>query len=123
KLRSRLVDLLLQQIASIGATRQEVELDSSFTQAFRDYGVDLEGDDLVPALKRIREREIAEDVALALDCWGRLRRKVHGAKSEKAENLFYLAMDLDPDPLRQRMREAIAANSLEVMLELTSPAN
>jgi len=123
KLRSRLVDLLLQQIASIGATRQEVELDASFTQAFRDYGVELEGDDLVPALARIREREIAEDVALALDGWGRLRRKVQGAKSEKAENLFYLAMDLDPDPVRKSMREAIAADDLTMMLELSAPEN
>ena len=77
----------------------------------------------MPALKRIRERSIAEEVALALDDWGRLRRSVHGEKSEKAENLFLLGMDLDPDPVRKRMREAIAAHDSTVMLELTSPAN
>ena len=123
QLRTRLVELRLEQIATIGDPQRERELDAAFTQAFHDYGVDLEGDDLVPAVQRIRERKIAEEVALALDDWGRLRRKVHGAKSDKAENLFVLGMDLDPDPLRTRMRQAIADKDLDVILELTSPAN
>ncbi len=122
-LRARLVDLRLEQIATIGNAQREVALDAAFTQAFRDYGVELEGDDLVPALKRIRERSIAAEVALALDDWGRLRRRVQGMKSDKAENLFVLAMDLDPEPLRKRMREAIAAGDQAVMRELTAPEN
>jgi serine/threonine-protein kinase len=122
-LRSRLIDLRLQQIAALDNAPREAELDAAFTQAFTDYGVDLEGDDVVPALKRIRERSIAREVALALDDWGRLRRKVHGARSELAENLFVLAMDLDPDPVRQRMRQAIAAGDKDTLRELSSPAN
>ena len=121
KLRDRLVDLRIAQIGTIGNRQREIELDAAFTQAFHDYGVDLEGADLVPALNRIRERDIAEEVALALDDWGRVRRKVHGAKSEKAENLFFLAMDLDADPERQRMRQAIADSDLPVLLELGAP--
>ncbi len=120
-LRTRLVDLRLEQIGTIGNRSREIELDAEFTAAFRDYGVDLEGADLVPAMKRIRERAIAEEVALALDDWGRLRRKVHGAKSEKAENLFFLAMDLDADPERQRMRQAIADSDLDTLLGLAAP--
>jgi serine/threonine-protein kinase len=123
KLRSRLIDLRLKQIATLGNPKREVELDAAFTQAFHDYGVDLEGDDVVPALKRIRERKIGEEVALALDDWGRLRRRVHGAKSEKAENLTVLALDLDPDPVRKQLREAVAARDLAVLRELASPGN
>jgi len=122
-LRKRLVDLRLEQIATIGNRQREVELDAEFAATFREYGVDLEGADLVPALRRIRERSIAEEVALALDDWGRVRRKVHGPKSEKSENLLYLAMDLDSDPERQRMRQAIADNDLGVLLELVAPDN
>jgi len=122
-LRSRLIDLRIGQIATIGVASREAELDAEFVKAFHDYGADLEGSDLVPALKRIRERAIGQEVALALDDWGRLRRKVHGAKSEKAENLYYLAMDLDPEPLRMRMREAVASEDLAAMLELASPEN
>ncbi len=122
-LRARLIDLRLAQIATLNNRPREIALDADFTRAFHDYGADLEGADLVPALKRIRERKIAEEVALALDDWGRLRGKVHGPKSEKAENLYLLAMDLDPEPVRSRMRQAIAANDVDVMLELTAPDN
>jgi len=122
-LRARLVDLRLQQIETLGGAETEAGLDAAFAQAFHDYGVDLEGVDLVPALERIRERDIAEEVALALDDWGRLRRRVHGARSEKAENLLYLAMDLDPDPDRLRLRQAIFDNDLETLLELAAPEN
>ncbi len=122
-LRKRLVDLRLEQIETLGNPEREREVDAAFAQAFHDYGVDLEGDDLVPALKRIRERDIAGEVALALDDWGRLRRRVLGARSEKAENLLYLAMDLDPDPDRLRLRQAIFDNDLETLLELAAPEN
>jgi tetratricopeptide (TPR) repeat protein len=60
---------------------------------------------------------------LALDDWGRTRRRVHGAKSEKAENLFSLAMDLDPDPGRQQLRQAIFDADFKVLLELAAPEN
>jgi serine/threonine-protein kinase len=119
-LREHLIDLRLRQISANHDHPREIALDAAFAQAFRDYGVELEGDDLVPALARIRESSISGDVALALDDWGRLRRHVQGATSQKAENIFLLAMDLDPDPERQRMREAIAAHDRTVMLELTA---
>ncbi len=123
ELLSRLIDLRLKQIATIDYPKREAELDAAFTQAFQNYGVDLEGEDVVPALQRIRERSIGKEIALALDDWGRLRRRVQGAKSEKAENLSVLAKDLDPDPVRMRLREAIAEHDLAVMRELASPEN
>jgi serine/threonine-protein kinase len=122
-LRKRLIDLRLKQIASVGNAKLERDYDAAFAQAFHDYGVDLEGDDLVPALERIRARAIAEEVALALDDWGRVRRHVHGAKSEKVENLLLLAMDLDPDPVRMRLRQAIQDDDLATLLDLASPDN
>jgi serine/threonine-protein kinase len=127
-LLSRLVDLRLAQAGTLGFLTEErkglrAKLDADFTKAFRDYGVDLEGDDLVPALKRIRERKISLDVAIALDDWGRLRRKVQGAKSEKAENLYVLSLDLDPDPARVEMRDAIAAFDRSKLLALASAEN
>jgi len=120
-LRKRLVDLRIAQIEALGDPARETALDADFAQAFHDYGVDLEGDDLVPALDRIRARSIAEEVALALDDWGRVRRSVHGSKSEKVENLLYLAMDLDPEPERLRLRQAIFDNDLPTLLDLGAP--
>ena len=122
-LQRRLVDLRIGQIAALGNTSKEKDLDLAFAKAFQDYGVDLEAQDITPALKRIRERKIAEDVALALDDWGRLRRQALGPKSVAAENLAYLAMDLDPDPERLRLRKAIFDNDLDTMLALAAPEN
>ena len=122
-LRRTLLDLRLKQLEAVNNQIREADLDAAFAKAFQDYGVDLEGEDVVPALKRIRERAIAEEVALALDDWGRTRRCVHGAKSEKAENLFSLAMDLDPDPGRQKLRQAIFDGDFKVLLELAAPEN
>jgi tetratricopeptide (TPR) repeat protein len=117
----RLIDLRLVQLEAIASLRREVEIDADFARAFRDYGVDLEADDLLPALERIRDRGMNAEVALALDDWGRLRRKVHGFHSEKAENLLILAMDLDPDPERLRLRQAILDNDKETLLQLAAP--
>ncbi len=123
ELREALVELRIEQIATIGNRQAEVELDQRFANAFRQYGVDLEGSDIVPALERIRERDIAREVALALDDWSRVRRRVHGPRSEKTENLYVLAMDLDPDPARMRMRAAISEGDLPTMLDLGAPQN
>ncbi len=122
-LRERLIDLRIRQIAANHDHPREIELDAAFAKAFRDYGAELETDDLVPALKLLRESSIRADAALALDDWGRLRRHVQGASSRNAENVFMLAMDLDPDPERARMREAISGHDRDVMLELTSAEN
>jgi serine/threonine-protein kinase len=122
-LRARLVDLRIGQIAAISNSQKEKDLDAAFAKAFQDYGVDLEAQDITPALKRIRERKIAEDVALALDDWGRLRRKALGASSVAAENLAYLAMDLDPDPERMRLRKAILENDMDTLLGMAEPEN
>lgn len=123
RLLGRLIDLRVRHIGTLGNRPAAVELDAAYVAAFQEYGVDLEGSDLVPAMERLRERAIAEEVALALDDWNRLRRKVHGPRSEKAENLFYLAMDLDADPGRQRLRAAIEANDLEALLGLAAPGS
>ncbi len=120
-LLGRLVDLRLRQMEHLGDLEFERGLDGEYTKAFHDFGADLEGDDAVPALKRIRERAVAEPVALGLDDWIRVRRRVHGAASEKVENLLFLAMDLDPDPERTRLRQAIKDNDLATMLDLASP--
>ena len=122
-LRARLVGLRLEQTEALGDRRRETEVDAAYARAFHDYGVDLEAADLVPALERIRARHIDEEVALALDDWGRLRRRVRGATAEETKNLFYLAMDLDDDPLRTRMRQAVFASDLAALLELWAPEN
>ncbi len=121
KLQKRLVELRLEQIRTLGNRERETELHAQFVQAFRDYGVDLDGALITPALERIRERHIAEEVALALDDLGRLRRSLFGEQAVEFQRTAALAMDLDPDPLRMRLRQAIGADDLPTLLELAAP--
>lgn len=123
RLRQRLVELRLQQIPALGDRERETELHTQFLQAFRDYGVDLDGPQITPALERIRERHIAEEVALALDDLGRLRRILFGPQSVECQRTAALAMDLDPEPLRMRLRQAIDTGDLPTLLELAAPDN
>ena len=88
------------------------DLDAAYVQAFADYGIDLAGEDVVLALETLLTSHMGPEVALALDDWGRLSRRVHGARAEKTRNLAFLAMDLDFDPERRRLREAILADDL-----------
>jgi tetratricopeptide (TPR) repeat protein len=118
-LLQRLFDLRIEALGV--ASTSLADLDAMYGQAFRDYGVDLDAADVVPALERFRQRGLALEVALALDEWGPHRRRHHGPNSAQAENLFNLAMDLDQDPLRQRLRLAIAEGDLATLLELASP--
>jgi len=123
KLRQRLIELRLEQIPALGDNQRESELQEQFLQAFRDYGVDLDGPQITPALERIRERNIAEEVALSLDDLGRLRRRLFGEQAVEFQRTAALAMDLDPEPLRMRLRQAIGADDLPTMLELARPEN
>lgn len=115
-LRARLVELRLQQIETIGDRDKEAALHGRFVAAFRDYGVDLDGAEMTPALDRMRERHIAEEIALALDDMGRLRRTLFGQQAQEFERLVALAMDLDPDPERLRLRQAIRDDDLPALL-------
>jgi serine/threonine-protein kinase len=121
RLQQRLVELRLEQILTLGNRERESELHAQFVQAFRDYGVDLDGPQITPALERIRERHIAEQVALALDDLGRLRRNLFGEQAVEFQRTAALAMDLDPEPLRLRLRQAIVADDLPTLLELAAP--
>jgi eukaryotic-like serine/threonine-protein kinase len=122
-LQQRLVDLRLAQIPTIGNREREAVLHAEFVKAFQDYGVDLDGDQITPALERIRERHIAEEVALALDDLGRLRRNLFGEQAVQFQRTAVLAMDLDPDADRLRLREAIQQDDLSALLELAAPEN
>ncbi|MFY9342020.1 MAG: tetratricopeptide repeat protein, partial [Planctomycetota bacterium] len=120
-LRQRLIDLRLQQIETIGDRDKEQALHAQFVAAFRDYGVDLDGAEITPVLERMRERRIAEEIALALDDLGRIRRNLFGQHAEEFQRVAALAMDLDPDADRLRLRLAIRDDDLPTLLAFASP--
>jgi tetratricopeptide (TPR) repeat protein len=78
-------------------------LGPEFARAFRDYGIDVEALTTAEAARRIRARAIPEELVAALEDWATLRRRID--KGE-AHRLLAVARAADPDPARNRLREA-----------------
>jgi serine/threonine-protein kinase len=103
---ARLDEARLQR-SQVGVSRTLADVDRAFRDAFVEYGLDIEADDLVQTLVALRERGMGEELALALDEWARVKRAIHGWDSSEAEALTALAADLDDDPLRIEVRGAL----------------
>ena len=52
-----------------------------------------------------------------------MRRASYGPTSDESSGLFYLALDLDPDPTRVRLRQAIIESDSKTLLDLFEPQN
>jgi tetratricopeptide (TPR) repeat protein len=77
-----------------------------YAQAFRDYGVDVEAMPAHEAVARLRAKPaLAVPIATALDDWVAARRRL-GEPMPSWISLVGLARELDPDPLRDRLRAA-----------------
>jgi len=117
RILGELEELRLDQLEMMLAGRQE-ELAARYTAAFERYGapVDLEDPDLF--FEAVRWSGIEVGLAAALDCWAWVVRDISGWDALEARLLTLLAMDLDPDPGRTEMRNAILevdANKLVAM--------
>ncbi len=91
----------------LGLSTTNQEIDQNYAAAFRDYGLDIESQDLVDTLTALRERGMGAELALALDQWARVKRAVFGWDAPEPEALTALAADLDPDPVRTEVRAAL----------------
>ncbi|OWK35315.1 serine/threonine-protein kinase [Fimbriiglobus ruber] len=85
--------------------------DARYEQAFRNYGTDLfalspeVGADLLRSLGGERTVELAA----ALDDWAYVQRFAIDAKPGRDAHLFRVTRALDPDPVRNRIRDAVTA--------------
>ena len=80
---------------------------ASFESAFADYGLELFEGETDKVVERLRLIDRPVSVAQALDEYARVHRQF-GWDSVEATRLTELARRLDPDPVRNRMRDAIA---------------
>ena len=120
-LLARCEDLRMRQIeANFGFSPPDLteQIDGDYAASFREYGIDLDDPDLPAAMETLRSSGIAQEAALALDDWASVRRRTYGWDSYEVEAVTALAFDLDPDPLRTRMREALLARDEVGLLEL-----
>jgi tetratricopeptide (TPR) repeat protein len=100
--RIRLEDFLVNERDS-----DAPDTDAAYAQAFRAYGLDVEGSGPAEAGEWIRRRSIRVELAAALDDWALVRRKDRGRDDPSWRPLQALARAADPDPLRSQVRQAL----------------
>ncbi len=88
----------------------------AYAAAFREYGIDIEALSTTEAVERIRQRPIRFQLAVALDDWYFIAPEAAGGR------LLDIARAADPDPLRDRVRGAIAAKDRQALKQLAQSA-
>jgi eukaryotic-like serine/threonine-protein kinase len=102
------------------------EEDRGNARAFREYGIDIDALDRDEAATRIRARSIRYELAVLLDSWSHVRRRLaqQGAKpiGKDWRELLAVARAADPDPWRDRFRKAVLNDDLKTLVELAASA-
>ncbi|MBA4064908.1 MAG: hypothetical protein C0501_14575 [Isosphaera sp.] len=96
---------------------EDVDVDAELTRAFDEYGVPVGQLDAAEAGRRIRERGAAVEAAAALDDWVVWRRGARPA-DDGWKHLLAVARAADPDPWRERVRDALAKKDRAALEEL-----
>jgi probable HAF family extracellular repeat protein len=96
--------------------------DRRYGEAFRDYGIDA--DTLSPAAvaARMPAGPVREELVASLDDWMRVRREMHKNDDAGWKRLLAAARAADPDPWRNRVREAWEQGDQKALRELAGSA-
>ncbi|HMF12630.1 MAG TPA: tetratricopeptide repeat protein, partial [Gemmataceae bacterium] len=81
-----------------------IELDAGFAKVFRDYGIAADSLDVKEAAERLRGRRISQELGMALDDWAGMRKRQK--EDETWRKLLEIARAADPDPWRNKFRDA-----------------
>jgi tetratricopeptide (TPR) repeat protein len=96
--------------------------DAEYTRAFRNYGIDAEALPVAEAAKRISARTIRLELVRALDFWS-LRRRLDNMDTPGWKHLLAVAKAADPDPWRNRLREALEHDDAKALTALAASAD
>jgi serine/threonine protein kinase/Flp pilus assembly protein TadD len=97
----------------------DIELgDRLFAEAFQRAGLDVEALPAEEAAERIRASSAAAELAAALDHWALTRREIRGRSPSSWQHLLRVARGADSDAWRDRLREALAEQDHQALLEL-----
>jgi tetratricopeptide (TPR) repeat protein len=91
--------------------------DLNFASAFRDFHIDVEVLTSAEAAARIRARSIPEELVAALDDWANIRERTDGRGGKR---LRAVAREADPDPWRNRLRDALERRERKTLEELAA---
>jgi tetratricopeptide (TPR) repeat protein len=83
-----------------------------YAEAFRKYGIDVEKLEVAEAAAQIRQRAIRDQLVAALDGWANIMRD-----DKIRQRLLGIAIKVDADAGRNRLREALARKDLKTLLQ------
>jgi len=95
-------------------------LAADFRAAFAAFGLDVLGGDPLQLAAAIRSTGQAEPIGLALDSWARSVLIGSGFDAPEFTRLIQLAMDVDPDPLRLKLRRALLSDDRAAFAQLAA---
>jgi serine/threonine-protein kinase len=103
----RMVDRLTEIHDDFAVHLDGAKMESQYVAAFRAYGIDLNTLSTAEAGARIAARPVAIELAEAFDHWTFNRRHAHPPNHAGARRLLEVAEIADPDPWRNRLRDAL----------------
>ncbi len=99
----------------------EGKIDSDYSTAFREFGIDPDHLDPKEAGRLLRERSRPLEIAQFLDHWALNRRSEWNRKDDAAwRRLIATARATDPDPWRDNVRKLLDGGSHEAVLRLAT---
>jgi serine/threonine protein kinase/Tfp pilus assembly protein PilF len=94
------------------------KLDTLFAEAFREFGIDIDAVTPAEAAAAVQRRHIRAGLVKALDGWAPWRRAGRGENDPGWKKLIAIAQLADPDPWRNRCREALRRRDRRALEEL-----
>ena len=102
------------------------EEDRGIARAFREYGMDIDALDRDVAAMRIKARPIRFELAVFLDSWSYVRRRLEAQSPIRAgknwRELLEVARVADPDPWRDQFRKAVLNDDRQALVQLAASA-
>jgi tetratricopeptide (TPR) repeat protein/serine/threonine protein kinase len=114
---ARLEEIRLEKSAVKDLHFDSATADEDYRKAFQDYAVDVTGQEPAAAAALLGSRVIRVELAAALDDWAFVRWALAMPDGEK---FLALARAIDPDPLRNQLREAMEQGRIDAVDKLTT---
>jgi tetratricopeptide (TPR) repeat protein len=122
RLLAVLADLQMRQMYT-GINLTNADIAAEYRRAFGAYGLDLLDPDLGPRLLALRDTPLGVQLAIAFDGWARVARSIRGAPVEEVELLTGIGFDLDTDPVRTTVRQALVEQDASALVETAEAAD
>jgi tetratricopeptide (TPR) repeat protein len=94
--------------------------DAAYTEAFREYGLDVAALQPTAMADYIRARPIHKDLTVALDFWAYDRRATRTPDDVSWKRLLAVSRAADPDELRNQIREAVEHNDAQALARMVA---